>query len=56
VVKLLFDLNKEAGTTLVLVTHDLELAAKTQRIIRIKGGSLISDELTNNKNSNHVGA
>ncbi|MCF0040000.1 ABC transporter ATP-binding protein [Dyadobacter fanqingshengii] len=40
VVKLLFDLNREAGTTLVLVTHDLELAAKTQRIIRIKGGKL----------------
>lgn len=46
VVKLIFDLNKEAGTTLVLVTHDLELAAKTQRILRVKGGSLISDELT----------
>lgn len=44
VVKLIFDLNKEAGTTLVLVTHNLELAAKTQRIIRIKGGSMISDE------------
>lgn len=43
VVKLLFDLNKEAGTTLVLVTHDLELAAKTQRIIKIKGGKIISD-------------
>lgn len=46
VVKLIFDLNKEAGTTLVLVTHDLEMASKTQRIIRIKGGALISDELT----------
>ncbi|MBB6111147.1 ABC transporter ATP-binding protein [Mucilaginibacter lappiensis] len=46
VVKLLFDLNKEAGTTLILVTHDLELAAKTQRIIRIKGGQLIADEKT----------
>ena len=46
VVKLIFDLNKETGTTLVLVTHNLELAAKTQRIIRIKGGSLISDEQT----------
>jgi len=46
VVKLLFDLNREAGTTLVVVTHDMELAAKTQRIIRIKGGHLISDELT----------
>jgi len=44
VVKLLFDLNHEAGTTLVLVTHDLELAAKTQRILRIKGGRLLSDE------------
>lgn len=41
VVKLLFDLNREAGTTLVLVTHDLDLAAKTQRIIRIKGGKIV---------------
>jgi len=48
VVKLIFDLNKEAGTTLVLVTHDLDLAAKTQRIIRIKGGKLIADEKTIN--------
>ena len=47
VVKLIFDLNKEAGTTLVLVTHDLELAAKTQRILRIKGGKLVSDNKTN---------
>ncbi|ASU34184.1 ABC transporter ATP-binding protein [Mucilaginibacter xinganensis] len=46
VVKLLFDLNREAGTTLVVVTHDLELAAKTQRIIRIKGGKLVADDLT----------
>jgi putative ABC transport system ATP-binding protein len=46
VTKLIFDLNKEAGTTLILVTHDLELAAKTQRILRIKGGKLVSDEKT----------
>ena len=44
--KLLFDLNKESGTTLILVTHNLELAAKTQRIIRIKGGKVLSDTLT----------
>lgn len=43
-VKLLFDLNRESGTTLVLVTHDLELAQKTQRIIRIKGGNVVADE------------
>ncbi|MEM1271628.1 MAG: ABC transporter ATP-binding protein [Bacteroidota bacterium] len=38
---LLFDLNREAGTTLVLVTHDLELAAKTGRTIRLKGGRVV---------------
>ena len=48
VVKLIFDLNKEAGTTLVLVTHDLELAAKTQRILRLKGGKLVADDRTDN--------
>lgn len=46
--ELLFDLNKEAGTTLVLVTHDLELAGKTERIIRIKGGQAVSDTRTHN--------
>lgn len=44
--KLLFELNRDAGTTLVLVTHDLDLASKTQRIIRLKGGQVISDEET----------
>lgn len=41
--KLLFDLNKEAGTTLVLVTHDLDLAAKTNRILKLKSGKAVSD-------------
>jgi putative ABC transport system ATP-binding protein len=41
---LLFSLNKEQGTTLVLVTHNLELARKTERILRMKGGKLIHDE------------
>jgi putative ABC transport system ATP-binding protein len=43
VVKLLFDLNKEAGTTLVLVTHDLELAAKTQKIMKMRGGKVVEE-------------
>ncbi|WP_296705632.1 ABC transporter ATP-binding protein [Algoriphagus sp.] len=42
--KLIFDLNKEQGTTLILVTHDLDLAAKTQRIIHIKGGKIQEEE------------
>jgi putative ABC transport system ATP-binding protein len=46
VVQLLFDLNREAGTTLILVTHNLELAFQTHRIIRLKGGRIISDEKT----------
>jgi putative ABC transport system ATP-binding protein len=47
IVNLLFDLNREAGTTLVIVTHNPELAARTQRIIRLKGGSVVSDEQVN---------
>lgn len=42
--KLLFNLNKEAGTTLVVVTHNLDLANQTQRIVRLKGGRILSDE------------
>ena len=44
VIQLLFDLNQEAGTTLIIVTHNTELAAGTQRIIRLKGGTIVSDE------------
>ncbi len=42
---LLFDLNKQAGTTLILVTHNLELAAHTDRILKLKGGKVVSDSL-----------
>ena len=38
--QLLFDLNKQNGTTLVLVTHDEQLAKQCQRIIHIEGGQL----------------
>lgn len=41
--RLLFELNEESGTTLVIVTHNLELARRTQRIIRLNGGCIIED-------------
>jgi putative ABC transport system ATP-binding protein len=43
VIQNLFALNAEAGTTLVLVTHDLELAKRAQRIIRLKGGAVVPE-------------
>ena len=45
-VDLIFGLNRERGTTLVLVTHDLELARRTQRILRLRSGAVVSDERT----------
>ncbi|MFI5335243.1 MAG: ABC transporter ATP-binding protein [Opitutales bacterium] len=45
-VELIFGLNRERGTTLVLVTHDLELASRTQRILRLRHGTVASDEGT----------
>ncbi|MAB58026.1 MAG: ABC transporter [Aequorivita sp.] len=46
VIQLLFDLNEQAGTTLVIITHDLDLAARTQRILRLKGGKVLTYETT----------
>jgi putative ABC transport system ATP-binding protein len=43
VIENLFALNADAGTTLVLVTHDLELAKRAQRIIRLKGGAVVTE-------------
>lgn len=40
IVDLIFDLNRTAGTTLVLVTHDLDLARRTRRILKLKGGKI----------------
>lgn len=41
---LLFELNEANGTTLVLVTHDLELAQKCQRVIQLKNGKVFRDD------------
>jgi putative ABC transport system ATP-binding protein len=41
---LVFGLNRERGTTLVLVTHNHELARRCSRIIRLRGGAVASDE------------
>ncbi len=45
VVQLLFDLNQEAGTTLIIVSHDLDLAQKCQRLLRLRGGKVVSNEV-----------
>lgn len=46
IIQLLFELNKEAGTTLVIITHDMDLAQKTQRILRLKGGRISTEQNT----------
>jgi putative ABC transport system ATP-binding protein len=43
VIELMEDLNREARTTLVLVTHDLALAARAHRIIRLADGRVVAD-------------
>ena len=40
---LLFELNREAGTALVVVTHDPELAARCGQTVRMRGGRVVSD-------------
>ncbi len=45
IVEMLFDLNREAGTALVLVTHDPVLAARAQRVITMRGGAIVSEEI-----------
>lgn len=42
-VEMLFNLNRENGTALVLVTHDLSLAARAGRIVKMRGGRVVED-------------
>ncbi|MFN5168123.1 MAG: ABC transporter ATP-binding protein [Cyclobacteriaceae bacterium] len=42
---LLFQINREEKTTLVLVTHNLELAERTERILQMKGGKVVNERI-----------
>ncbi|HMR99744.1 MAG TPA: ABC transporter ATP-binding protein [Anaerolineales bacterium] len=44
IMKLLLDLNKESGTTLIIITHDPTIAEQTQRVIRLRDGLLDGGE------------
>ena len=46
IIEILFEVNKQEGTTLILVTHNLSLAEHTDRVLRLKGGVLIEDRMT----------
>jgi putative ABC transport system ATP-binding protein len=46
VIDLLVELNREARTTLVLVTHDPALAARASRVVRLAAGTIVSDQRT----------
>ena len=43
VTELLFDLHRQSGTTLILVTHDLTLASRCDRVIRMNDGRVVAD-------------
>ncbi|MDB2674224.1 ABC transporter ATP-binding protein [Akkermansiaceae bacterium] len=45
IVEMLLRLNREAGTALVLVTHDPALAAKARRVVTMSGGTIVSEEV-----------
>ena len=53
--RLLLELNEESGTTLITVTHDLELANRLQRVIRLDSGQIAEDYFPNTiTNSKHI--
>ncbi len=55
VIRLIEQLNAEAETTLVLVTHDNELASRAGRVVRLSGGQIVADEVHTPGTSAHLG-
>jgi putative ABC transport system ATP-binding protein len=45
VLDLLISLNQREGTTMVLVTHDMALASRADRIVTLRDGQIVSDEV-----------
>ena len=52
VLEILLELNRLEGTTLVLVTHDPALAAYADRVITLRDGLVVTDELVRVESSN----
>jgi putative ABC transport system ATP-binding protein len=44
IVEMLFKLNREAGTALMLITHDPILAARARRVVKMRGGTIVAEE------------
>jgi putative ABC transport system ATP-binding protein len=53
IMNILLSLNKERGTTLIIVTHDPEIALYTQRVIHIRDGVVDSEAINGNGNGHH---
>lgn len=53
IIELLFDLNVKSGTTLVLVTHDMNLARRCQRVLNLQNGQLNEIKISDNKAGVH---
>ena len=44
IIQLLFEVNRERGATLVLVTHDMGLASRCDRVLRLTGGAIVEEQ------------